>query len=185
MMQDIIKKSTDRMDKSVDALRTELHHIRTGKATTALLDSVRVDYYGTLTPLQQMANVSVLDSHTLTVQPWDRSALSAIEKAIMAAGLGLNPSNDGQLIRVPIPPLNQERRLEMVKLVKKHGEETKIALRNIRRDALEHLKQAEKDDHVSEDDRKKAEKKVQEFVDKHIATVDEVVKGKEAEVMEV
>ena len=185
MMQEILDDTSRRMDKSIDALRQELHKIRTGKATTALLDTVKVDYYGTMTPLNQMANVSVLDAHTLTVQPWDKSSLQGVEKAIMSADLGLNPANDGNVIRVPIPPLNEERRLEFVKIVKKHGEECKIALRNVRRDAIEHLKTAEKEDHVSEDARMKAEKQVQDLTDKHSKVVDDLVRDKEAEVMEV
>jgi ribosome recycling factor len=184
-MQEILSDAADRMDKSIDALRQELSKIRTGKATTALLDGVKVEYYGTMTPLNQTANISVLDPHTLSVQPWDKNALGAIDKAIKAADLGLNPSNDGVVIRVPIPALNEERRREFVKLVKRFGEETKIALRNIRRDANEHLKKAEKEDHVSEDARLKAEKDVQEMTDKHVTRVDELLKLKEAEIMEV
>lgn len=185
MMQEILKDAADRMDKSIEALRQELSKIRTGKATTALLDGVKVEYYGTMTPLNQMANVSVLDPHTLSVQPWDKSALGAIDKAIKAADLGLNPSNDGIVLRVPIPMLNEERRRDFVKLVKRFGEEAKVALRNVRRDANEHLKKAEKEDHVSEDARLKAEKDVQDMTDKHVARIDELLKHKEAEIMEV
>ena len=144
-----------------------------------------MDYYGTPTGLNKVANVSVLDVHTLTVLPYDRGSLGAIEKAIRAADLGLNPANDGTIVRVPIPALTEERRRDYVKLVKKFGEETKVALRNIRRDANEHLKKAEKDEHASEDDRKKAEKQVQDLTDKHIATVDQMLKDKEKEIMEV
>jgi ribosome recycling factor len=185
MMQEILNDASQRMDKTIEALRQELSKIRTGKATTALLDGVKLEYYGTMTPLNQMANVSVLDSHTLSVQPWDKNTLGAIDKAIMAADLGLNPANDGNIIRVPIPALNEERRRDMVKLVKRFGEETKVALRNVRRDANEHLKKAEKDDHVSEDARIKAEKDVQEMTDKHVLRVDELLKTKEVEIMEV
>ena len=185
MIKDILKDASDRMDKSLDALQNELLKIRTGKATTALLDAVRVDYYGTMTALNKLANVSVLDVHNLSVQPYDRGAVQMIDKAIRTADLGLNPVSDGQVIRVPIPPLNEERRRDFVKLIKKFGEETKIALRNIRRDANDHLKKAEKEEHVSEDDRKKAEKQVQELTDKHIANVDQALKVKEAEIMEV
>jgi ribosome recycling factor len=185
MMQEILKDASERMDKSIEALRQELSKIRTGKATTALLDGVKVEYYGTMTPLNQMANVSVLDPRTLSVQTWDKGALGAVEKAIMSADLGLNPSNDGNIIRVPIPALNEERRRDLVKLVKRFGEETKIALRNVRRDANDHLKVAEKEDHVSEDARIKAEKDVQDMTDKHVARVDELLKLKEAEIMEV
>ncbi len=185
MMKDILKDASERMDKSVENLRQELSKIRTGKATTALLDGIKVEYYGTMTPLTQMANVSVLDPHTLSIQPWDKSALNSVEKAIMTADLGLNPANDGNIIRVPIPPLNEERRKELVKLIKRFGEEAKIALRNIRRDANDHLKKAEKEDHVSEDNRVKAEKDVQEMTDKHVERIDEMIDHKEAEIMEV
>jgi ribosome recycling factor len=185
MLKDILKDATDRMDKSLESLRHELMKIRTGKASTALLDTVRVDYYGTMTPLNKLANVGVLDTHTLSVQPYDRSASATIEKAIRTADLGLNPASDGQMIRVPIPPLNEERRRDFVKLVKRFGEEAKIALRNVRRDANEHLKKAEKEEHVSEDERKKAEKQVQDMTDRHIGLVDELLRHKETEIMEV
>ena len=185
MMKDILKDASERMDKSVENLRQELSKIRTGKATTALLDGIKVEYYGTMTPLSQMANVSVLDPHTLSIQPWDKSALNSVEKAIMTADLGLNPANDGNVIRVPIPPLNEERRKELVKLIKRFGEEAKIALRNIRRDANDSLKKAEKEDHVSEDDRIKSEKDVQEMTDKHVERIDEMIGHKEEEIMEV
>ncbi len=185
MINKILKDASDRMDKTVEAFRHELVKIRTGKATTALLDAIKVDYYGSMTPLQALGNVSVLDAHTLSIQPYDRSATQAIEKAILTADLGLNPANDGQVIRVPIPPLNEERRREYVKLIKKFGEEAKIALRNIRRDANEHLHKAEKEDHISQDDVKRSEKQVQELTDKHIASIDQLLKVKEAEIMEV
>lgn len=185
MMKEILADASDRMDKSIEALRQELTKIRTGKATTQLLDGVKLEYYGTMTPLNQMANVSVLDSHTLSVQPWDKNTLGAIDKAIMAADLGLNPANDGNIIRDPIPALNEERRRDMVKLIKRFGEDAKIALRNVRRDANDHLKKAEKEDHVSEDERIKAEKEVQDLTDTHVARVDELLKHKEVEIMEV
>lgn len=185
MLKDILKQTDDRMNKAVDACRRELTHIRSGKATTALLDTVRVDYYGTMTPLTQIGNVSVLDVHTLAIQPWDRSIIGALEKAILASDLGLNPSNDGTVVRIPIPVLTEERRRELVKLVKKFVEEGKIAIRNIRRDAIEHLKKAEKDEHASEDERKVAEKKVQEMTDKHSKDVDQLFTDKEKEIMEV
>ncbi len=185
MMKDILKDASARMDQSVEHLRLELSKIRTGKATTALLDGVKVEYYGTMTPLTQMANVSVLDPHTLSIQPWDKSSLGPIEKAIMSADLGLNPGNNGNSITVPIPALNEERRRELVKLIKRFGEEAKVAVRNVRRDANDHLKKAEKEDHVSEDDRIKAEKDVQDLTDKHVEMVDELLKHKEDEIMEV
>ena len=185
MLKDILKQTEERMNKAVDACRRELTHIRSGKATTALLDTVRVDYYGTMTPLTQIGNLSVLDVHTLAIQPWDRSVIGAVEKAILASDLGLNPSNDGTVVRIPIPVLTEERRRELVKLVKKFVEEGKIAIRNIRRDAIEHLKKAEKDEHASEDERKIAEKKVQEMTDKHTKEIDQLFTEKEKEIMEV
>jgi ribosome recycling factor len=181
----IIKDAKERMDKSIEAFRHEISKIRTGKATTALLDGIKVDYYGTLTPLNQTSNVSVLDSHTLSITPWDKSLVAAIDKAILAANLGFNPVNDGTNIKVPIPPLNEERRKDLVKLVKKFGEDAKIAIRNVRRDANDHLKKAEKDKELSEDLRHDAEIDVQKYTDEHIKKIDEIIKHKEAEIMEV
>jgi len=185
MLKQILKDGDTRMHKAVDVVRTELTKIRTGKATTALLDAVKVDYYGTPTPLQQVGSVSVPDVHLVTVTPWDKGMLSHIEKAILAANLGLNPSSDGTIVRVPIPPLNEERRRELAKLVKKFGEEGKIAIRNIRRDTNEHLKKAEKDEHFSEDERKRGELEVQKYTDVHIKEVDNLLALKEKEIMEV
>ena len=184
-MNAIIKDAKERMDKTIEAFKSEIAKIRTGKATTALLDGIKVDYYGTLTPLNQTANVSVLDSHTLSVTPWDKSLVNDIDKAILVADLGLNPVSDGTNIKVPIPPLNEERRKELVKLAKKFGEDYKIALRNIRRDANEHLKKLEKDKELSEDLRHDAETDVQKVTDNHSARIDELIKHKEAEIMEV
>ncbi len=185
MIKDILKETAQKMDKTIEALHNELHKIRAGKATTSLLDTVKVDYYGTPTPLNKVANVAVQDAHTLTVQPYDRGSIGAIEKAILSADLGFNPANDGTVVRVPIPPLTEERRRDLVKLVKKFGEESKIAMRNIRRDANERLKKAEKDDHASEDERKKAEKQVQDATDKHIVDIDRILKEKEQSIMSV
>lgn len=184
-MDTIIKDAKTRMDKSIEALRGELAKIRTGKATTALLDNVKVDYYGTLTPLKQVGNVTVLDVHTLAITPWDKSSIQAIEKAIMTADLGLNPMSDGTNIKVPIPALTEERRKELVKLTKKIGEETKVAVRNIRRDANEHLKKAEKEKTITEDDLKKGENNIQKLTNDHITLVDDILKHKEKEIMEV
>ena len=181
----ILKDADDRMVKAVEVVRDELSKIRTGKATTALLDGIKVDYYGTMTPLKQVANVSTPDVHTISVQPWEKSMLQPIEKAILNANLGLNPTNDGTILRVPIPPLNEERRRELVKLVKRFGEEGKIAIRNVRRDAIEHLKKAEKDEHFSEDERKRAEQECQKLTDKHVGEVDTLLELKEKEIMEV
>ncbi len=184
-MEPIIKEAIAKMNKSIEAFRHELAKVRTGKATTAILDGIKVDYYGTLTPLKQMANVSVLDAHTLSVSPWDRTAINAIDKAILQADLGLNPQNDGTNIKVPIPPLTEERRKEFVKLVKKFGEDAKIAIRNIRRDANEHLKKKQKDEKISEDLLKEAEAKVQKATNEHIAEIDQILVHKEKEIMEV
>ncbi len=184
-MEQLIKESVHKMNKSIEAFRNELAKIRTGKATTALLDGIKVDYYGTPTPLKQMANVSVLDAHTLSISPWDRSTVAAIDKAILQADLGLNPQNDGTNIKVPIPPLTEERRKEFVKLVKKFGEDAKVAVRNIRRDTNEHLKKKQKDDKLSEDLLKDAEAKVQKATNEHIAEIDQILVHKEKEIMEV
>ncbi len=185
MINEHIKDAKTRMDKSIEAFRQEIAKIRTGKATTALLDGVKVDYYGNPTPLNQTANVSVLDAHTLSITPWDKNMVAEIDKAIRAADLGLNPVNDGTNIKVPIPPLNEERRKELVKLVKKFGEDAKIAIRNVRRDANEHLKKQEKDKELSEDLRHDAEAEVQKHTDDHIKKIDEMIKHKEEEIMEV
>lgn len=184
-METIIKDAKNRMDKSLEALRHELVKIRTGKATTALLDGIKVDYYGTPTPLIQLGNVSTLDAHTLAITPYDKGAVNNIEKAILNADLGLNPMNDGTNIKIPIPPLNEERRKELVKLVKKFGEDSKVAVRNVRRDANDHLKKKQKADNLSEDQLKDAEERVQELTDEHVKKVDEIVKHKEEEIMEV
>ena len=139
-MEKVMKDAKARMDKSIEALRSELAKIRSGKATTALLDGVKVDYYGTITPINQVGNLTVLDAHTLSFTPWDKSMVIPVDKAILEANIGFNPISDGTNLKIPIPPLNEERRKELVKLVKKFGEETKVAVRNIRRDANEHLK---------------------------------------------
>jgi ribosome recycling factor len=183
--KDILKNADDRMKKAVEVVREELIRIRTGKATTALLDTVKVDYYGSMVPLKQVANTSTPDVHTISVQPWEKAMIGPIEKAIQSANLGLNPMSDGNVVRVPIPPLNEERRRELVKLVKKFGEEGKIAIRNVRRDAIEHLKKAEKDEHMSEDDRKRSEQETQKTTDKHIKEIDDLLAMKEKEIMEV
>lgn len=184
-METIKKDARERMDKSIEALRSEIVKIRTGKATTALLDGIKVDYYGNMTPLNQVGNLSVLDAHTLSITPWDKNMVQAIDKSIMEANIGLNPVSDGTNIRIPIPPLNEERRKELVKLVKSFGEETKIAIRNIRRDANDHLKKIEKEKKISEDQLKDAEDDIQKYTDEHTKIVDEILKRKEEEIMEV
>ncbi|NNJ54365.1 MAG: ribosome recycling factor, partial [Ignavibacteriaceae bacterium] len=150
-MHPLIKDAKSRMDKSIEALRNELSKVRSGKATTALLDSIRVEYYGNHVPLNQVSNVSVLDVHTLSITPWEKPMVPVIEKAILEANIGLNPISDGTNLKVPIPPLNEERRKELVKLIKKFGEDAKVAIRNIRRDTNDHLKKEEKDKKMSED----------------------------------
>jgi ribosome recycling factor len=185
MIRQILKESEERMQKALEVLRHELATIRTGKATTVLLDGVKVDYYGKMSPLSQIANVSVLDAHTLAIQPWDKSMLEPIQKAIQVTNLGLNPIKDGDRIRVPIPPLNEERRRELVKLTKKFGEDSKVAIRNIRRDSIEHLKKSEKAEHFSEDERKRGEADVQKMTDKYTKDVDGLLGMKEKEIMEV
>ena len=183
--KEILHDCEVRMTKGVENLRNEMAKIRTGRATTALLDTVKVEAYGTESPINQVANLSVADAHTLTVQVWDKGMLGAVEKAIRNANLGLNPMNDGQVIRVPMPPLTEDRRKEIVKLVKKFGEEAKIAVRNVRRDAIEHLKKAEKAEHFSEDERKRGEDDVQKKTDAKIKDIDALVAQKEKEVMAV
>lgn len=184
-MEKEIKDAKARMDKSIETLRSELAKVRSGKATTALLDGIKVDYYGTITPINQVGNLTVLDAHTLSFTPWDKSMVMAVDKAILEANLGFNPISDGTNLKIPIPPLNEERRKELVKLIKKFGEETKVAVRNIRRDANEHLKKESKDKKISEDELKDAEEKVQKLTDAHIQLIDEVLKHKEKEILEV
>lgn len=185
MTKEIIKQTDEKMRKAAEVVRQEFAKIRTGKATTALLDGIRVEYYGSQVPLNQVANVSVPDVHTISIQPWDKNMVAAIDKAILAANLGLNPVPDGNVVRVPIPPLNEERRKELVRLVKKFAEDGKISVRNIRRDAIEHLKKSEKAEHFSEDERKRAETDVQKMTDKVIKDIDALVVLKEKEIMEV
>ena len=184
-MEQILKETRSKMDKSIDALRHELSRIRTGRATTALLDNVKVDYYGTITPIRQVANVTVLDSHTLSVTPWEKSLVQVVDKAILNADLGLNPVSDGTNLKIPIPLLTEERRKDLVKLVKKFGEDCKIAIRNVRREGNDHLKRAEKDKKITEDQLKEAEDKTQKFTNEHVTMIEEILKHKEKEIMEV
>lgn len=184
-MNPIIKDAKQRMDKSLETLRGELAKVRTGKATTQLLEGIKVDYYGTMTPINQVGNLSVLDAHTLSITPWDKNMVSVVEKAILESNIGFNPVSDGTNLRIPVPPLTEERRRDFVKLIKKFGEETKVAIRNVRRDANDHLKKEEKDKRISEDELKHFESEVQKITDEHIKNVDEILKHKEAEIMEV
>ena len=184
-MNAIVKDARHRMDVTIENFRQEIAKVRTGKATTALLDGVKVDYYGTMTPIGQVGNLSVLDPHTLSITPWDKGMVQPIEKAILTADLGLNPANDGTNIRIPIPALNEERRKELVKLVKKYGEDSKVAIRNVRRDANDHLKKEEKEKKISEDELKRFEDEVQKVTDEHTKKIDEIIEHKEKEIMSV
>ncbi len=175
----------DRMKKSLESLKSELLAIRTGKATPALLDPVRVDAWGSTLPLTQVASVTAPQPRLLVIQPWDKKMVQPIVKAIQKADLGLNPAEDGELIRVPIPALTEERRHEFVKRVKKAGEESKVSLRNIRRDANEELKKQEKDHAISEDESRRLQTEVQKLTDKYVGTVDEVLTKKEREILEI
>jgi ribosome recycling factor len=185
MINEIKKDTKRRMDASIDNLRNELAKIRTGKASPALLDTVKVDYYGTQMPVKQVANVSTPEPRLLVVQPWEKSMLAPIEKAILKADLGLNPTNDGIVIRIPIPQLTEERRKDLVKLTKKIGEEGKIAIRNVRRDANEQLKKAEKASEISEDAMHGAQDDVQKATDEAVTQIDELLEKKEKDIMEI
>lgn len=182
---DIKKNVEGKMDQSIEALKNNLAKIRTGRANPALLDAVQVEYYGSMVPLSQVANVALLDARTISVQPWEKGMGAKIEKAIRESDLGLNPASMGDLIRVPMPPMSEERRKEMTKLVRNEGEAAKIAVRNLRRDANEAVKKLVKDKTASEDDQKRAEADIQKLTDKHVGTVDQLVAAKEQEVMAV
>lgn len=185
VVDDIIRDADQRMDKGVAALGHEFSTVRTGRASGVVLEPIRVDYYGTPTPISQLAGVKAPEPQLLVIEPWDKSALGAIEKAIQASDLGLNPSNDGSVIRVPFPMLTEERRKELVKLCKQYAEDARVAIRNIRRDANDHLKNAEKEHGISQDDLKRAEERTQKLTDAHIKEIDEMLKRKEQEIMEV
>ena len=181
-----IKTNTDaKMDQSIGAFKNNLTKIRTGRANPAILDTVQVDYYGSPVPISQVANVSLIDSRTISVQPWEKGMGAKIEKAIRESDLGLNPASMGDLIRVPMPPMSEERRKDMTKLVRNEGESAKIAVRNLRRDANEAVKKLVKDKLASEDDQKRAEADVQKVTDRHIVEVDKLVAAKEQEIMAV
>jgi len=182
---DIKKTMEAKMDQSIEALKNNLSKIRTGRANPSLLDAVHVEYYGSMVPLSQVANVNLLDARTISVQPWEKGMGAKIEKAIRESDLGLNPASMGDLIRVPMPPMSEERRKEMTKLVRNEGESAKIAVRNLRRDANEAVKKLVKDKLASEDDQKRSEADIQKLTDKHVATVDQLVAAKEQEVMAV
>jgi len=185
MIEDIKKDAEIRMGKSIQSLKTDLAKIRTGRAHTSLLDTITVPYYGTDTALSQVANISVADARTLAVSPWEKDMVAPIEKAIMSSGLGLNPSSQGTLIRIPLPPLTEERRKDLIKVVRAEGEGSKVAIRNIRRDALGDIKTLLKEKEISEDDERKGQDQIQKVTDKFIADVDAVLKEKEKELMEI
>jgi len=184
MIEDIHEDTTERMGKTITALENELKRVRTGRASLSLLDGIRVDYYGTMTPLNQMATLAVPESRLITIQPWDASVLKDIEKAVLKSDLGLTPSNDGKIIRLAIPPLTEERRKELVKVVHKMCEEHKVATRNIRRDSNDLLKSLKKDGDISEDDAFKAQDDVQKITDNFIQKIDDIYKEKEKEILE-
>ena len=185
MIKAVINNMSVHMDKTIDALRKEYQKVRTGRASTGLLDDIKVDFYGTSSPLNQVATLSVPEPRTITMQPWDAKMIPVIEKAILNANLGLTPANDGKVIRLNLPPLTEERRKDIVKQLKKLAEDAKVAVRNIRRDAIDEVKKLEKDKKISEDDLKRAEKDVQDVTNGHVAKIDEVLAHKEKEVMEV
>jgi ribosome recycling factor len=184
MIQDIQKDARIRMGKSLDSLRTELAKIRTGRAHPSLLEHVKVDYYGSMVPISQAANVSIENARTLAVTAWDKTMVQALEKAIMSSDLGLNPVTAGTLIRIPLPPLTEERRVSLGKVVHHEGENAKIAIRNIRRDANHHIKDLLKNKEISEDDDHRAEQNIQQITDQHVKKADEIVATKEQELLE-
>lgn len=185
MYLDIHKEAAEKMGKTISVYREELQSIRAGRANPALLDKISVDYYGQVTPLKQIGSISAPEPRLIAIQPWDASLIPLIEKEILKSDLGLNPSNDGKIIRLIIPMLTEERRKDLIKVVKKNGENAKVAIRNTRRDQNEKLKKMEKDKEISEDDRKSAEDEMQKITDKFIIELDEVTKTKEEELMEI
>ena len=185
MIDEVLLAANTKMGKTIEALRKELAAIRTGRATPALVDDIKVDYYGTPTPLKQIATVSVPEARLLLIQPWDSSMLSSIKKAILKSELGLNPTSDRDVIRLTIPQLSEERRKELVRAVHKRAEDGRVALRNIRRDALEELRKLEREKEISQDEQKRAQEHLQELTDSFIATVGKVAEDKEAELLEI
>lgn len=181
----ILLDAEDRMEKALVALEKEFGKLRTGRAATSLVDDIKVDYYGTITPIQQMSSVAVPDSRTVTIQPWDKGAMALIEKAIVNSDLGLTPQNDGKLIRISIPPLTEDRRKDLGKVCKKYTEDAKVAIRNVRRDANDSLKKLEKDKVISEDELKKAMDEIQKITDSFVAKADTKNQAKEKEIMEI
>lgn len=185
MINDIKRSAEEKMKKSIEALKVEFSKVRTGRAHAGILDHVKVDYYGSLVPISQVANVSVLDPHTLGVTPWEKKMAPVIEKAIRDSDLGLNPATVGELVRVPIPPMTEERRRELVKVVRGEAEGAKVAVRNIRRDAIAHLKELLKNHEIGEDEERRAQEEVQKMTDRHIAEIDKLLAEKEKDLMSV
>ena len=185
MINDITTDAEDGMKKAVDSFKRDLQKIRTGRANASMLDGIKVDYYGTPTPVNQVATVQVVDARLITVKPWEKNMIAVIDKTIRASDLGINPVADSELVRLPIPPLTQERRKELAKVVGKQTEEARVAVRSARRDAMDMIKDAEKDKQITEDERKKGETKVQELTDKYIASIEDIAKAKEKEIMEL
>lgn len=185
MINDVMLEADERMKKTIEALKKEFATLRAGRATPALLDKIQLDYYGAMTPINQMAKISAPEPRLLVIEPWDKSVVSDIERAILKSELGLTPNNDGNIIRIAIPQLTQERRTELVKVTKKKAEETRVGIRNIRRDANEQLKDFAKEGDISEDDNKRGQDEVQKMTDKFIGEVDHLLDGKEKEIMEV
>ncbi len=184
MIESVYRDSKDNMGKVIEALKKELKRVRTGRASLSLLDGIKVDYYGTLTPLNQMATLAAPESRLITIQPWDTTVIKEIEKAVLKSDLGLTPSSDGKIVRIAIPPLTEQRRKELVKVVHKISEEYKVSVRNLRRDANELIKDIKKDGKISEDDAFKSQEKIQKITDEHIKLVDECYKEKEKEILE-
>ena len=184
-ISEIQKQTEYKMNRTVETLREDFIKIRTGRASTGLLDHVMVDYYGTMTPINQVAQVGVADARTLTVQPWEKSMVAPVEKAIRSSDLGLNPATSGMLIRVPLPPLTEERRRELTKIVKGFSEDAKVAIRNLRRDANSYVERACKDKEISEDDQRRYETEIQKLTDRFVAEIDKVLEAKEKEIMTV
>lgn len=184
-MQEIFNVTKEKMEKTLSSLHSEYASIRAGRASSAVLDRISVDYYGTATPINQLATVSVAEARILTIQPWDKSVLSAIEKAILTSDIGINPTNDGNIIRLVFPPLTEDRRKEIVKDIKKKAEDGKVAVRSIRRDAMDKLKKKQKNSEITEDDLSVGEEKIQKITDDYIKKVDDMSKEKEKEVMEI
>ncbi len=185
MLDEIFAEAKERMGKAISALKGDMNSVRAGRANPSLLDRVMVDYYGTATPLKQMATISAPEPRLLVVQPWDKSGIGDVEKAIMKSDLGLSPASDGNLIRLAIPQLTEERRIELARVVRKKAEEGRVAIRNIRRDANDMIKELGKEGEISEDDERWAQDEVQKITDEHVKQVDEILQAKEAEIMEV